>query len=188
MVKDLGVDYYRFSLSWTRIFPEGYATRINQPGVNYYNNLINELLKNGIEPVITLYHWDLPQVFSALGGWTNPIVVQHFANYARKAFELFGDRVKLWITINEPRLICDSFKGLVGDVTESFPLGVSEYLCAQNILRAHAEAYHIYDREFRAAQKGKISITLDITWTEPFDPNNPKDVFQAEQNRQFDVS
>lgn len=188
MVKNLGVHYYRISLSWPRILPDGFSTKINKAGVKYYNKLINNLIANGIEPIVTIYHWDLPQVFSALGGWTNPVVIPYFANFARKAFRLFGDRVKIWITINEPRLICDYFKGLVGEVTQDYPLGFSEYLCSHNILKAHAAAYHIYDKEFRPIQHGKISITLDMVWAEPANASDPQDVQAAEQNVQFDVS
>lgn len=158
MIKNLGVDYYRLSLSWTRILPDGTTTRINQLGVDYYNKVINKLLENGIETIITIFHWDLPQEFSALGGWTNSIIVPYFANFARTAYQQFGDRVKTWITLNEPRLICQSYKGLVGDVTNNYPLGIAEYLCAHNLLKAHAEAYHIYDQEFRQQQQGSKII------------------------------
>ncbi|RZC42366.1 lactase-phlorizin hydrolase-like, partial [Asbolus verrucosus] len=184
-IKKTGVDYYRFSLAWTRIFPQGYISHLNQPGVDYYNNLINRLIENGIEPAITLYHWDLPQMFSPLGSWANPVMVDLFANYARKAFELFGDRVKLWITFNEPKIICQDFNGFLGNITAVYPSGVIEYLCTHNLLRAHAEAYHIYDREFRAKQGGKISITLNFEWSEPAS-DDPADVEAAEQRRQFE--
>jgi beta-glucosidase/6-phospho-beta-glucosidase/beta-galactosidase len=168
MAKNLGVDYYRISLAWTRILPEGHGTKINRAGVDYYNKLINKLLENGIEPVITLYHWDLPQFFSPLGGWTNPVIVEYFANYARIAFTLFGDRIKTWITFNDPREICQMLKGLVGDVTPNFPLGVAEYLCSHNLLKAHAEAYHIYDKEFRSKQNGEHIFLIKLTYQTVF--------------------
>ncbi|XP_063932902.1 myrosinase 1-like isoform X2 [Zophobas morio] len=188
LIKNLGVDFYRFSISWARIFPDGYVTnKINQAGIDYYNKIINTLLEHNIEPVVTLYHWDLPQIFSPLGAWTNPAVIEHFASYARKMFQLFGDRVKMWITINEPRLVCQVFKGSIGDITPDFPLGIAEYLCAHNIVKAHAEAYHIYDKEFRHIQKGKISITVDMTWWLPENASSKEDVRLAEQNMQFDI-
>lgn len=176
LVKNLGVNFYRFSLSWTRLIPDGYSTQINQAAVDYYNKLINELIANGIEPMVTLFHWDLPQVIGILGGWGNELVVKYFAQYAKIAFSLFGDRVKSWITINEPRLICQAFKGLVGDVVEPYPTGTVEYLCARHVLLAHAEAYHIYDKQFRKNQKGEISITMDFTWTEPANKNDSADI------------
>ncbi|XP_972386.3 myrosinase 1-like [Tribolium castaneum] len=185
MVKETGVDYYRFSLSWTRIFPQGYINLVNQPGVDYYNNLINKLIENGIEPVITLYHWDLPQMFSPLGSWASPVMVDLFGNYARKAFQLFGDRVKTWITFNEPKIVCQDFHDFLGNVTSPYPKGIIEYLCTHNLLKAHAEAYHIYDKEFRPTQKGRISITLNFEWAEPAS-DNIEDIEAAEQRRQFE--
>lgn len=189
MVKETGVDYYRFSLSWTRIFPQGYISYINQPGVDYYNNLINKLIENGIEPVITLYHWDLPQMFSPFGSWTTSEIVGLFGSYSRKVFELFGDRVKTWITFNEPKIICQDFNEFMGNATRGsnapYPNGIIEYLCTHNVIKAHAEAYHIYDKEFRAEQKGRISITLNFEWAEPAS-NSPEDIEAAEQRRQFE--
>jgi beta-glucosidase/6-phospho-beta-glucosidase/beta-galactosidase len=187
MVKETGVDYYRFSLSWTRIFPQGFVNYVNPYGVAYYNNLIDKLLENGIEPVITLFHWDSPQTFSALGTLSNTAFINLFAQYARKAYELFGDRVKIWITFNEPKVVCQDFHWFLGNVTAVYPAGVIEYLCTHNLLKAHAEAYHIYNREFKATQKGKVSITLNFEWSEPAS-DSPEDIAAAEQRRQFEVS
>jgi beta-glucosidase/6-phospho-beta-glucosidase/beta-galactosidase len=185
MVKETGVDYYRFSLSWTRIFPQGFVNYVNPYGVAYYNNLIDKLLENGIEPVITLFHWDSPQTFSALGTLSNTAFINLFAQYARKAYELFGDRVKIWITFNEPKVVCQDFHWFLGNVTAVYPAGVIEYLCTHNLLKAHAEAYHIYNREFKATQKGKVSITLNFEWSEPAS-DSPEDIAAAEQRRQFE--
>ncbi|KPJ12244.1 Myrosinase 1 [Papilio machaon] len=164
MMRELGLDFYRFSLSWTRILPTSFPDKINEAGVQYYNNLIDEMLKYNIKPMITLYHWDLPQKLQDMGGWTNPEIVNWFADYARIAFELFGDRVTDWITINEPHQVC--YHGY-GDDTLA-PLlnikGVADYLCAKNLLLAHAKAYHIYDKEFRPSHGGKIFIALSAQW------------------------
>lgn len=103
MLKELGVKAYRFSISWSRVFPKGTsAGGINQVGVQYYNTLIDTLLANGIKPVVTLYHFDLPHLLQEKGGWLSSEVVHWFADYAAFCFERFGDRVKFWITINEP--------------------------------------------------------------------------------------
>ncbi len=90
----LQLHYYRFSLSWPRLLPDGTLEGgINPPGVAYYNALIDGLLAVGIEPMITLYHWDLPQTLQDTGGWRNEDLVQRFADYARLAYQEFGDRV-----------------------------------------------------------------------------------------------
>lgn len=104
IMKEIGLKAYRFSLSWARILPEG-TGRINPEGIKFYSDIIDELLKNGIEPYITLYHWDLPLALDKLGGWRNPEMVKWFAEYARVVAENFSDRVKNFITINEPQVI-----------------------------------------------------------------------------------
>ncbi|CAK1602809.1 unnamed protein product [Parnassius mnemosyne] len=172
MMRELGLDFYRFSLSWSRILPTSFPDKINEAGVQYYNNLIDELLKYNIQPMITIYHWDLPQKLQEMGGWTNPHIVDWFGDYARTAFQLFGDRVKYWITINEPYQVC---KLGYGDVKMAPMLniqGVAEYMCAKNLLLAHARAYHIYDEEFRSTQEGVIFISYNAEWHEPATDND----------------
>lgn len=100
------VDFYRFSLSWSRILPNGFANVVSQEGLNYYKNLINELLANGIEPFITLYHWDHPEVLERMGGWTNERMIEWMANYARIVFNELGPKVKYFLTFNEPNIVC----------------------------------------------------------------------------------
>lgn len=104
LMKKIGINAYRFSISWARIMPEG-TGKINPKGIEFYNNIINELLENDIEPYITLYHWDLPLALDKLGGWRNPDMVKWFAEYAKNIAECFSDRVKYFITINEPQVI-----------------------------------------------------------------------------------
>lgn len=101
IMKDLGVSAYRFSIAWPRLFPQGDSVR-EERGFDFYNRLINALIAAGIEPMITLYHWDLPQTLEDKGGWANRSVVQAFADYASACAEAFGDRVNTWITLNEP--------------------------------------------------------------------------------------
>ncbi|CAK1602810.1 unnamed protein product [Parnassius mnemosyne] len=172
MMRELGLDFYRFSLSWSRILPTSFPDKINEAGVQYYNNLIDELLKYNIQPIITIYHWDLPQKLQEMGGWTNPHIVDWFGDYARTAFQLFGDRVKYWITINEPYQVCNMGYGDVDLAPMLNIKGVAEYMCAKNLLLAHARAYHIYDEEFRSAQEGVIFITCNAEWYEPATEND----------------
>ncbi|CAG4997867.1 unnamed protein product [Parnassius apollo] len=166
MLRELGLDYYRFSLSWPRILPTGFPDKINEAGVQYYNNLIDELLKYNIEPVVTIYHWDLPQKLQEMGGWINPYVIDWYTDYARVAFELFGNKVKNWITINEPYQICD-YGSDSKPLTTLFNItGVADYICAKNILLAHAKAYHVYDKKYRPNQGGAIFISLSAQYND----------------------
>ena len=108
LMRGLGVGAYRFSLAWPRIFPNGYGEK-NPLGFDYYHRLIDELLSQGIEPVVTLYHWDLPQRLEDEGGWPSRETAQRFADYAELCFRELGDKVKMWITLNEP--FCTSILG-----------------------------------------------------------------------------
>lgn len=187
LIKDLGLDFYRFSISWTRICPNGFAEKINQAGVNYYNNLINELVKNNIKPFVAMYHSDMPWNLQVLGGWTNPLVVDWFTDYAKVLLEKFGDRVKHWVTINEPKQVC--YDGYGADFQTPVPniTGIALYLCAKNILLAHAKVYHLYDEEFRMVQNGTIGIAICLNWFEP--ASETIDDYQAALDaKQFEVS
>ncbi|WP_300920487.1 glycoside hydrolase family 1 protein, partial [uncultured Dubosiella sp.] len=101
LMKELGLKTYRFSIAWTRIYPEGKG-KVNEEGIAFYDRLINELINNDIVPMITVYHWDLPQALQdEYGGWECREIVDDFVNYAKTLFERFGDRVKHWIILNE---------------------------------------------------------------------------------------
>ncbi|XP_068624871.1 myrosinase 1-like [Battus philenor] len=179
---ELGLHFYRFSIAWPRLLPTGFVDKISEDGKNYYNALIDGLLERGIEPVVTLYHWELPQRIQNLGGFANAYVVDWFADYARVAFTLFGDRVKTWITINEPLLACD-----VAYNTGNIAPGIRDpefanYLCAKHMLLAHAKAWRIYDEEFRHMYHGKIGLTNQLIW---FEEDSPEDADIAERVRQY---
>lgn len=104
LMKELGLKAYRFSISWSRIFPEGEG-RVNQKGLQFYRDLIDELIRAGIEPVVTLYHFDLPLALHEKGGWGNRNTIAAFEAYARELFETFKGKVKYWLTINEQNVM-----------------------------------------------------------------------------------
>nr|XP_037873911.1 myrosinase 1 isoform X2 [Bombyx mori] len=164
MADHLGLDYYRFSISWPRLLPEGFCTKISKDGKQYYDNLINGLLKKGVQPLVTLYHWDLPQKLQDLGGWANPEMSEWFADYADVVFSLYGDRVKLWITINEPVLICDFTYNSGPHAPGIDEPELGPYLCTKTVLMAHAKAYHIYNKKYKPLYKGKVSIANNVVY------------------------
>lgn len=124
------VDFYRFSISWSRILPDGDATNVNEKGIEYYNKLIDGLLEQNIEPMVTMFHYDLPSRLQLLGGFSNSIIVEYFEAYANLLFERFGDRVKYWVTFNEPYIICRSYASNLGPSSMNYH-GVGDYLCGK---------------------------------------------------------
>ncbi|OAT71236.1 glycoside hydrolase family 1 protein [Parageobacillus thermoglucosidasius] len=101
---EMGLKAYRFSIAWTRIYPNGTGER-NEKGIEFYHHLINELIKYNIEPIVTMYHFDLPYALQKQGGWSNRATIDAFEQYAKTLFECFGDRVKYWLTINEQNMM-----------------------------------------------------------------------------------
>ncbi|KAK7867987.1 hypothetical protein R5R35_014769 [Gryllus longicercus] len=182
IVKEMNMDFYRFSISWPRILPNGDLSLINAKGVEYYNNLIDELLANGIEPMVTMFHWDLPYALQELGGWANRHIATYFRDYADLLFKTYGNKVKWWITLNEPQSFCRGYSGdhfLAPGVEHP---GVGEYLCGHTALLAHAHAYHLYEETYRAKQKGEVGITLNSFW---YTPKTENDKNAAERAIQF---
>ncbi|XP_045486377.1 myrosinase 1 isoform X3 [Pieris rapae] len=177
MMKELGLDFYRFSISWSRVLPTNSPDDINEAGVAYYNKLINEMLKYNITPMVTIHHLDVPLQLDALGGWVNPNMVDWFVSYARVVYELFGDRVKTWFTINEPREYCTQ-------QSSANKSGINEYLCARHMLLGHAKAYYVYQNEFKAKYGGKVGIVLNSVW---YEPESEKDAEAAEVKLQFEL-
>ncbi|KAL6275270.1 hypothetical protein ACE6H2_018871 [Prunus campanulata] len=180
IMKDMGLDAYRFSISWSRLLPNGTLSGgINKKGIEYYNNLTNELLRNGIEPLVTLFHWDVPQALvDEYGGLLSPRIVDDFQAYADLCYKEFGDRVKHWTTLNEPYTIsnhgytigihapgrCSDWynpKCLGGDS------GTEPYLVTHNLLLAHAAAVKLYREKYQVCQNGVIGITVVSHWFEP---------------------
>lgn len=183
MMKRLGLKAYRFSISWPRILPDGTRRTVNQAGIDFYNRLIDELLVNDIEPWVTLYHWDLPLALDMeKDGWLNKEITTYFADYARICFEHFGDRVKNWITINEPWVIAVLGYGQ-GTFAPGRVSNVEPYLAGHHIILAHAEAVAVYRNEFQQ-QGGTIGITNNCDWREPL-TDDPLDKAAAERALEF---
>ncbi|MHB8107291.1 MAG: GH1 family beta-glucosidase [Candidatus Cryosericum sp.] len=158
ILKEIGVDSYRFSISWSRVFP-AYGV-YNPKGMEFYKNLIRELKQNGIEPMATLYHWDLPMWAYERGGWLNRESVTWFKEYATKVFEELNDSVKLWITHNEP--FCASILGYdLGIHAPGHKSPREALIAAHHILLSHGAAVEAF-RECRF-RDSKIGITLNLT-------------------------
>uniref|UniRef100_A0A6P7GSX6 beta-glucosidase n=1 Tax=Diabrotica virgifera virgifera TaxID=50390 RepID=A0A6P7GSX6_DIAVI len=183
-MEEVGVDYYRFSIAWSRILPDGTLDNVSQEGVNYYVNLFKELRAKGIKSFVTLYHWDIPTALEKQGGWRNPKVVDWFQDYAELCFKTFGEYVDSWVTINEPKQICHSGYGNGGYAPGVVSPGVGEYVCARHVLLAHAKAWRLYDVSYRQQLKSRITIVIDSDWYEP-ETESEADETAAEHKRQF---
>lgn len=155
LMAEMGLESYRFSISWPRILPDGIG-QVNEKGIDFYNNIINECLKYGIVPFVTLYHWDLPQVLEEKGGWTNKDTIDAFLNYSEVCFKAFGDRVKHWITFNETVVFCGL--GYLAGAHPPAAIGdLNKYFNAtHNVFLAHAKAIELYKS---LKQYGEIGIT-----------------------------
>ncbi|KAL2093265.1 hypothetical protein ACEWY4_010577 [Coilia grayii] len=189
LMKELKLNHYRFSISWPRIMPTGIKTdHVNEKGIKYYSNLIDALLENQITPIVTLYHWDLPQVLQEkYGGWQNISMVNYFNDFANLCFEKFGNRVKYWITFNNPWSVAvEGYE--TGEHAPGMKLrGTGAYRAAHHIIKAHAKVWHTYDTLWRNKQKGMVGISLAGDWGEPVDMTNQKDIEAAERYVQFYV-
>jgi beta-glucosidase len=151
LIASLGVDAYRFSIAWPRVLPEG-GGRVEQRGVDHYSRLIDALLERGIEPIVTLYHWDLPAAYD----WRERETAERFAEYAQLCFDAYGDRVKWWLTINEPWIV-----GLLGYLLGLHAPGIEgdvlgEVTAFHHMLYAHGLATQAYDH------RGSIGIALNL--------------------------
>ncbi|XP_034642170.1 lactase-phlorizin hydrolase [Trachemys scripta elegans] len=185
LLRGLQSKLYKFSISWARIFPTGIRNSFSSQGVNYYNKLINRLLESNIEPMVTLFHWDLPQTLQDLGGWQNESIIDTFADYADFCFATFGDRVKFWITFHEPWVISYAGYGTGQHPPGITDPGVASYKVAHSIIKAHAKAWHLYDDQYRSQQHGKVGIVLNSDWAEPKTPTSSEDVKAAERYMHF---
>jgi len=183
VMRDLGTNAYRFSVSWSRIMPTG-RNPVNPAGLDFYERLVDALLANGIEPMATLYHWDLPAALDDLGGWLNPDIARRFAEYAAVLFRRLDGRVKLWTTLNEPWVVTDGGY-LYGTLAPGHRNRFEAPIASHHLLRAHAEAV----RAYRATGRHRVGIVVNL---EPKYPgsDDPDDLAataraDAYMNRQY---
>ncbi|XP_049836540.1 myrosinase 1-like isoform X2 [Schistocerca gregaria] len=134
---------------------------------------------------VTMYHWDLPQALQYLGGWPNELMVDYFVEYARILFENFGDRVKWWITFNEPAVFVNWYAA-IGMAPSQNASGIGDYLSTHTVIKAHARVWHLYDEQYRATQNGSVGITLNIEGLEPA-TNSTEDAEASDRARQFQM-
>ncbi|KAI0089448.1 beta-glucosidase 1B [Irpex rosettiformis] len=191
LLTQYGVKSYRFSLSWSRIIPLGGRNDpVNEAGIKFYSDLIDALLERGITPFVTLYHWDLPQALhDRYLGWLNKEeIVQDYVRYARVCFERFGDRVKHWLTMNEPWCISilGYGRGVFAPGRSSDRLRSTEgdssrepWIAGHSVILAHAYAAKAYREEFKEKQGGQIGITLNGDWAMPYD-DSPANIEAAQ--------
>ncbi|XP_037029322.1 myrosinase 1-like [Bradysia coprophila] len=184
LLKDANMDFYRFSISWSRVMSGGDNATVNEAGLQYYDNLINELIANDIQPMITLYHWDLPQAIQEIGGLTNPLIVRYFEDYADLVLKRYSDRVKYWSTFNEPIIICQHGYGNPDRAPFVYSAGIGVYLCSHNLLLAHGKIYDLFDAKYRT-EGSKMGIVISCGFSFPLDENNPDDVAAADRAMQF---
>ncbi|KAL0903737.1 hypothetical protein M5K25_028135 [Dendrobium thyrsiflorum] len=250
LVAQLGFGAYRFSISWSRIFPDGFGNKVNEKGIAYYNHLIDYLLKKGIQPYATLYHWDLPYaIHEFVGGWLSEKVVcllvfpggclppglpvafpmqppgflccsvtfpywllvpyavlwhfpsvlvlavayfsiffgEYFALYAEVCFARFGDRVKHWMTINEPlqTAVNGYSSGIFAPGRRDNPYK-EPYIAAHYQILAHAAAVDVYRKKFKATQGGEIGLVVDCEWAEAFS-DKEQDKIAVERRLDFQL-
>ncbi len=173
LMADLGLASYRYSIAWPRVQPDGTGP-VNPRGLDFYDRLTDELIGRGIDPVVTLYHWDLPQSLEDRGGWTVRETAEAFAEYAQIVHARLGDRVRTWTTLNEPW--CSAYLGYASGVHAPGKKDpASAFRAVHHLLLGHGLAA----RALREAGAQSVSITLNPAAVFPLDENNPLDVDAA---------
>lgn len=187
LMRALGLTSYRFSISWSRILPEGRG-RVNPAGLAHYERLVDGLLEAGIAPNITLYHWDLPAALDDRGGWLNPDIAEWFADYASVLFRALGDRVPMWATLNEPWVVTDGGY-LHGVLAPGHRSAFEAAIAARQLMRAHGRAVQAFRALAPQAGGSRIGLVVNI---EPKHPASDSDAdraatarAEAYMNRQF---
>ena len=156
LMRELGLQAYRFSIAWGRVFPSGTGA-LNARGLAFYDRLVDLLLAAGIQPSVTLYHWDLPAALDDRGGWLNPDIAHWFADYASAVYRALDDRVQHWTTLNEPWVVADGGY-LYGTLAPGHRNLFEAPLASHHLLRAHAAAV----RAYRAEGKHRIGLVVNL--------------------------
>ncbi|CAN1130146.1 Beta-glucosidase 12 [Linum perenne] len=191
-MKYMNVDAYRFSISWPRVIPHGRRSDgINREGIDFYHKLLDALIENGIDPYVTIWHWDTPQALEAeYGGFLSRDIVKDYVDYCDLLFEEYGSKVKKWITLNEPMGTtgkaydegvfapghCSPWVNRACRVGDS---GIEPYIVAHNLLLAHSGAYHLYKSKYQHLT-AEIGVTYVTHWFVPYS-NATKDVDAAQR-------
>ncbi|EOA26977.1 hypothetical protein CARUB_v10023074mg [Capsella rubella] len=200
LMKEINMDSFRFSISWSRIIPTGkLKDGVNKEGVQFYKDLIDELLANDIQPSMTLYHWDHPQSLDdEYGGFLSPKIVEDFRDFARVCFEELGDKVKMWTTINEPYIMaiagydngnkapgrCSSW---VNEISQAGDSSTEPYIVSHNTLLAHATAVDEFRKCKKISHDSKIGIVLAPIWHEPYNSDSDDDKDAVERALAFEI-
>lgn len=165
IIADLGIRHYRFSVAWSRIYPE--KGKLNEQGLQFYERILDELDRYGIKPLMTIYHWDLPQWVQDEGGWVNRAAVDYFLEYAKALFDRFGRRVPMWNTINEP--FCAAILGYgTGEHAPGRRNWREAWMAAHHLLLSHGRTVQLYRQE---GYGGQIGITLNMEQVEAASPS-----------------
>ncbi len=203
MMQKMGIRHFRMSLSWSRILPKGTVDEVSEGGVQFYNDLLDALWAAGIEPWVTLYHWDLPQALddhTDNGGWLNPNISELFNQYADFCFKTFGGKIKKWLTFNE--ISTFAWGGYAGgyhapgrcspdvgswckDVGGGGNTSTEPYIVVHHVMIGHGLAVQTYRNKYQKAQNGTIGLTINCGYSYPFDPNNADDVRAVDINLNF---
>ncbi len=168
LMRDLGLKAYRFSIAWARVMPQGRGA-VNPGGLGFYERLVDTLLAAGIQPMATLYHWDLPAALDDRGGWLNPDIAEWFADYAQVMFRALDDRVGLWATLNEPWVVTDGGY-LHGALAPGHRNRFEAPIASHQLLRAHGNAV----RAYRANGRHQIGLVVNI------EPKHPASQSEAD--------
>jgi beta-glucosidase len=162
LMRELGMQAYRFSVAWSRVLPNGKGA-VNSKGLDFYERLVDTLLANNVQPLLTLFHWDLPAALDDRGGWLNRDVAEWFAEYASVAYKALDDTVEWWATLNEPWVVTDGGY-LHGALAPGHRNLFEAPIATHNLLRAHGRAVQVY----RAEGKHQVGLVVNLEPKYPF--------------------